>query len=109
VKYPKEFKKVIAGWKVKTAYANWKQEGGKVESIYETGYMPVLVYSGLFNDEVIEIDIRFFKKEGKWADCRISATNPELNGVKYDKNTISHQDIINGGILKFFMGSMPAR
>ncbi|MCK9618586.1 MAG: GH92 family glycosyl hydrolase [Lentimicrobiaceae bacterium] len=31
----------------------------------------------------------------------------ELNGAKYEKNSISHQDIINGGILKFYMGATP--
>lgn len=29
----------------------------------------------------------------------------ELNGKKYDKQTIAHQDIVNGGTLRFYMGS----
>jgi len=33
----------------------------------------------------------------------------ELNGKKYEKRTISHQEIINGGILKFQMGSQPKK
>jgi predicted alpha-1,2-mannosidase len=31
----------------------------------------------------------------------------ELNGADYNKRTINHQDIMNGGELKFVMGSTP--
>ena len=31
----------------------------------------------------------------------------ELNGNKYNKHTIGHQDIMNGGVLKLFMGNRP--
>jgi len=31
----------------------------------------------------------------------------ELNGQKHNKTTINHQDIMNGGLLKFVMGSTP--
>ncbi len=33
----------------------------------------------------------------------------ELNGQKYNKSTINHQDIMNGGLLKFEMGNSPNR
>ena len=33
----------------------------------------------------------------------------ELNGKIYDKTTISYQDILNGGTLKFCMGSQPKK
>lgn len=33
----------------------------------------------------------------------------ELNGARYTKPTISHQDIIKGGVLRFVMGSQPVR
>jgi len=33
----------------------------------------------------------------------------ELNEKKYDKKTISHQEIIDGGILKFQMGNQPKK
>jgi hypothetical protein len=92
IEYTKEFKEVKPGWKVKTAHAQWKQSGGKVESIYESGHMPVLVYSGLFTDAVIELDFRFFSEEGKWAACRISATNPELNPRAYSASVWANLD-----------------
>lgn len=63
-----------------------------VESVYETGHMPVLVYSGLFNDVVIEIDFRFHREEEKWAACRISATNPELNPRAYAASVWANSD-----------------
>jgi predicted alpha-1,2-mannosidase len=31
----------------------------------------------------------------------------ELNGISYSKSFITHKDILNGGILKFVMGSQP--
>jgi predicted alpha-1,2-mannosidase len=40
-------------------------------------------------------------------DANLYVQSVELNGKKYDKKTISHQDIINGGILKFQMGNQP--
>ena len=33
----------------------------------------------------------------------------ELNGKPYNKSTINHQDIMNGGVLKFIMGNSPNR
>ena len=31
----------------------------------------------------------------------------ELNGEEFNKISISHQDIMNGGVLKFYMGNLP--
>jgi len=81
--YTKEFQEVESGWKVKTGHANWKHTKKGIESVWETGHMPVLVYSGEFGDAVIEVDFRFQKEEGKWSACRISATNPQLNPRAY--------------------------
>jgi predicted alpha-1,2-mannosidase len=35
--------------------------------------------------------------------------NVELNGEEYNKTTITHQDIMDGGLLKFVMGSSPKK
>ncbi len=41
------------------------------------------------------------------SEANLYVQSVELNGMKYEKNTISHQDIVNGGSLKFFMGNQP--
>jgi predicted alpha-1,2-mannosidase len=43
------------------------------------------------------------------SDANLYVQSVELNGKKYDKKTISHQDIISGGILKFQMGNQPKK
>ncbi len=43
------------------------------------------------------------------SDANMYVQSVELNGVKYEKNTISHADIIKGGNLKFYMGSEPKK
>ncbi|MDR1153217.1 MAG: GH92 family glycosyl hydrolase [Bacteroidales bacterium] len=35
--------------------------------------------------------------------------NVELNGKEYSKSCITHQDVVNGGTLKFVMGSKPGK
>ncbi|MCP4312093.1 MAG: glycoside hydrolase family 92 protein [Bacteroidetes bacterium] len=53
--------------------------------------------------------------EGKSFTVESTNNSPEniyiqqvlLNGEKYNKMTISHQDMMNGGVLKFKMGSKP--
>lgn len=81
--YTREFQPVNSGWKVKTGHANWMHTKKGIESVWEEGHMPVLVYSGEFEDAVIEVDFRFQREEGKWAACRISATNPQLSPRSY--------------------------
>ncbi|HDR50036.1 MAG TPA: DUF1080 domain-containing protein [Mariniphaga anaerophila] len=81
--YTKEFQPVNSGWKVKTGHAAWKQTKSGVESLWESGHMPVLVFNGEFNDAIIEVDFRYFEEQGKWAACRLSATNPQLNPRAY--------------------------
>lgn len=43
------------------------------------------------------------------SDANMYVQSVELNGNRYDKKTISHQDIMNGGVLKFYMGSQPKK
>lgn len=81
--YTKEFKEVKPGWKVKTGHAKWKHTKNGIESVWETGHMPVLVYSGEFGDAIIEVDFRFKEEDGKWSAFRLSATNPQLNPRAY--------------------------
>jgi hypothetical protein len=81
--YTKEYQAVNDSWQVKVGHANWKQTKKGVESIWESGHMPVLVLTGIFGDAIIEVDFRFQDEEDKWAACRISATNPELAPRSY--------------------------
>lgn len=81
--YTKEFQTVQEGWLVKISHAKWKSTSEGIQSIWESGHMPVLTYEGSFKDAVIEIDFRFFQEDGKWAACRVSATNPILNPRAY--------------------------
>ena len=90
--YTKEFQEVEKGWQVKTGHANWKHTKNGIESVWETGHMPVLVYSGEFGDAIIEVDFRFQEEEGKWSACRISATNPELNPRAYAASVWANAD-----------------
>ena len=83
VTYTRDFQTVKEGWSVKAGHAAWVKSGKGVQSVWETGHMPVLVYSGNFGDAVIEVDFRFQKEEGKWAACRISAANTVLNPRAY--------------------------
>jgi predicted alpha-1,2-mannosidase len=41
------------------------------------------------------------------SDENIYIRRVELNGEDYNKLTINHRDILNGGVLKFFMGNRP--
>lgn len=94
MEYTKDFQPIKNGWKVKVAHATWKQTRDGIQSIWETGHMPVLVYSGLFDDAVIEIDFRFQRQTEaeKWAACRISATNTELNPRAYSASVWANAD-----------------
>jgi putative alpha-1,2-mannosidase len=41
------------------------------------------------------------------SDDNIYIRRVELNGEDYNKLTINHRDIMNGGVLKFVMGNKP--
>ena len=92
VEYTKEYQPVNEGWSVKAGHAKWEKSGKNLQSVWETGHMPVLVYSGSFRDAVIEIDFRFHQEEGKWAACRISAANPDLNPRAYAASVWANSD-----------------
>jgi predicted alpha-1,2-mannosidase len=42
-----------------------------------------------------------------FSEENIYVQSVELNGEPYDKKTIFHQDVMNGGTLKFVMGNQP--
>ncbi len=82
------------------------------------GFYPVNPASGrydigtpLFNDAVIRLEgDKSFKISAK----NLSAPNLyvqsiHLNGEEYEKNYITHEDIVKGGELVFTMGNMPRR
>lgn len=48
--YTKEYQAVNDSWKVRVGHSNWKQTKKGVESIWESGHMPVLVLNGEFGD-----------------------------------------------------------
>jgi hypothetical protein len=81
--YGKQLQPVPEGWRVRASHATWKRTDVGVQSTWESGHMPVLVYEGSFGDAVIEVDFRFRKEEGKWGGCRISASNAQLNPRAY--------------------------
>lgn len=43
------------------------------------------------------------------SDANLYVQSIELNGAKYEKRTISHEEIMRGGNLKFYMGSQPKK
>lgn len=81
--FTKEYQAINNSWQVKTGHASWKRTKEGVESIWESGHMPVLVFNGEFNDAIIEVDFRYQDETDKWSACRISATNPELAPRSY--------------------------
>lgn len=92
VTYTGDFQMVKEGWSVKAGHAAWIKSGKGVQSVWEAGHMPVLVFSGNFGDAVIEVDFRFQKEEGKWAACRISAANTVLNPRAYAASVWANSD-----------------
>ncbi len=76
--YTKEPQAVKAGWQVRVAHGSWRRSPYGVESHWESGHNPVLVYEGSVGDVIIEVDFRYRAEPGKWAACRLSATNAQL-------------------------------
>jgi hypothetical protein len=76
--YTKDRLPLAEGWVVRVAHGVWERTPEGVRSTWEKGHSPVLVLEGSFEDVVVELDFRYEEEEGKWAACRVSATNPEL-------------------------------
>jgi hypothetical protein len=76
--YTKERLPLQPGWQARVAHGTWERTGDGVRSRWQAGHSPVLVIEGDFGDVVIEVDFRYRAEPGKWAACRVSATNPVL-------------------------------
>lgn len=90
--FTKEGENLREGWKVRVAHAAWERTDEGVRSLWTTGHMPVLVLEGSFGDAIIEVDFRYTAEPGKWAACRVSATNRELNPRAYAVSVWANQD-----------------
>jgi hypothetical protein len=81
------------GWQVRMAHGIWTRTADGVQSNWEPGkHSPVLVYEGDFNDVVVEVDFRFQAENGRWAGCRLSATNHTLNPRAYAASVWANVD-----------------
>ena len=83
--YKKEFQVLQEGWQARVLQAKWNPTAEGIESIWETGHNPVLVYAGLFQDVIIEVDFRFKKEQdpAKNSYCRINLMSRELDPRAY--------------------------
>lgn len=81
--YTKERLPVADGWQVRVAHGKWQRTAEGVASSWESGHNPVLVYEGTFGDVIIEVDFRYRREPGKWAACRVSASNGTLDPRAY--------------------------
>ena len=95
--YAKDAQPAAEGWTVRANHAAWKRTPDGVASVWQTGHMPVLTYEGSFGDAVIEVDFKFHAEPGKWAACRISATNPKLNPRAYAASVWARASLDNSG------------
>jgi hypothetical protein len=95
--FTKERLPVAPGWEVRVAHGIWQRSESGVQSTWETGHSPVLVYEGSFGDVIIEVDFRYRAEPGKWAACRISATNPELFPRAYAVSVWANVDFKSRG------------
>ncbi len=95
--YTKEKLPLREGWEVRVAHGIWKRTTEGVQSTWETGHSPVLVLEGAFGDVIIELEFRYRAEPGKWAACRISATNPALFPRGYALSTWANVDFKSRG------------
>ena len=80
------------------------------------GFYPVFTASGdyvigspLFDKATIQLENgkQFIVEAQNNSSENIYIQSIELNGKKHDANVITHQDIVNGGVLKIQMGNKP--
>lgn len=90
--YTKERLPVADGWQVRAAHGKWTRSAEGVTSTWETGHSPVLVFEGNFGDVVIELEFRYRAEPGKWAACRLSAANPQLDPRAYAASVWANVD-----------------
>lgn len=90
--YTKEKQPVRDGWTVRVAHGTWRRTAEGVQSAWQTGHQPVLVYEGAFGDCVIEVEFRFTAEPDRFAACRLSATNQTLNPRAYAASVWANVD-----------------
>lgn len=95
--YTKERLPLRSGWKVRVAHGTWERTADGVASTWTTGHSPVLVLEGEFRDVVIEVDFRHAAEAGKWAACRVSASNPALDPRAYAASVWANVDFDSRG------------
>lgn len=95
--FTKERLPVKPGWEVRVAHGIWQRSESGVQSTWEKGHSPVLVYEGAFGDVIIEVDFRYRAEPGKWAACRVSATNPQLYPRAYAVSVWANVDFKSRG------------
>lgn len=95
--YTKERLPLQAGWQVRVAHGTWTRTAEGVQSMWEKGHSPVLVLEGEFGDCIVEVDFRFRAEPGKWAACRVSATNPALFPRGYAASAWANVDFKSRG------------
>ncbi len=95
--YTKERLEVKPGWQVRVAHGIWTRSAEGVQSTWEKGHSPVLVYEGNFGNCIIEVDFRYQAEAGHWAACRVSATNPELFPRAYAASVWANVDFKSRG------------
>lgn len=95
--YTKESLPVIDGWTVRVAHGSWQRSEDGVQSTWVSGHSPVLIYEGSFSDVIIEVDFRYRQEPGRWAACRVSAANPQLDPRAYATSVWANVDFKSRG------------
>lgn len=95
--YTKESLPVIEGWSVRVAHGRWQRTEDGVQSTWESGHSPVLIYEGSFQNVIIEVDFRYREEPGRWAACRVSAANPQLDPRAYATSVWANVDFKSRG------------
>lgn len=90
--YTKAKQPVKDGWQARVAHGTWTRTAEGVQSTWQEGHSPVLVFEGSFGDVVVELDFRYHAEPGKWAACRVSATNTVLNPRAYSASVWANTD-----------------
>lgn len=85
------------GWVVRVAHATWEPTAEGVRSVWTSGHNPVLVYEGNFGDVIVEVDFRYTAEPGRWAACRVSASNGQLDPRAYAVSAWANVDNLARG------------
>lgn len=90
--YTRERLPLATGWQVRVAHGIWTRTADGVQSLETPGHQPVLVVEGEFADVIVELEFRYRAEPGKWAACRVSATNTELHPRAYAASVWANVD-----------------